>query len=83
MISIASKSRISILAAAEQILAVFRSTQEIILAPKNPVQDYAAYIAALVFLEDFKVGGLAQSRTNVVFFLEMLQALSQSNPIAH
>lgn len=79
---IASQSKSGIFAAAAQILSVFRSTRDLTVALKNPIQDYAAYIASLVFLEDFAMTGDPQSRSSVVFFLDMLQTLGQGNAVA-
>ena len=78
----AGQSKRGVLAAAAEIVSVFCSAGDLTAAPKNPIQDFAAYIAALAFLENFAVAGDAQSRGSVVFFVDMLQALGRSNAVA-
>ncbi|KAI9150495.1 C6 finger domain transcription factor dbaA [Paramyrothecium foliicola] len=79
-IKIQGRSRV--LAAASQILAVFRLASDVAEALRNPIQVYAAYIAALVFLEDFVVGGNIQSKENALFFLETLRGVSATHAVA-
>lgn len=59
---IVSESKSGIFAAAAQILSVSRSTRDLTVALKNPIQEYAAYIAALVFLEDRRPAEQKQRR---------------------
>lgn len=75
------QSQCRMLAAAGHVLATLRLSQDLVNATRNPIQDYAAYIAALMFMEDFAVSGNMESRTSVAFLLNMLR-LSVSNPVA-
>jgi hypothetical protein len=76
------QGRSRMLAAAAQILAVVHLAKDLAEALKNPILDYAAYLAALVFLEDFAVAGSVQSRSNVVFLLNTLQTIGQTHAVA-
>lgn len=69
------------LAAARHVFAIFRLSQDLVNATRNPIQDYAAYIAVLVFMEDFAVSGNMESRKSVTFLLD-IPRLSVSNPVA-
>ncbi|KAK4172607.1 putative binuclear zinc transcription factor [Triangularia setosa] len=81
---IKAQGRSKLLAAAAQVIAIIRSIKEEDLteALKNPIQSYAAYIASLVFLEDFAVTNFDGSSSNVVFLLDILQRFSHTHPVA-
>lgn len=74
-------TRSRMLTAATEILAIFRLTENLVLAMNNPVQDYAAYIAAHVFLEDFAVEGNEQSKRDLMFLLKALQTVGQHHAV--
>lgn len=76
------QSRSRMLAAAAQILAIFRLTEHLVVTLRNPIQDYAAHLAALVFLEDYALEGNTQSRSNAMFLLNTLQTVGQSHAVA-
>jgi hypothetical protein len=69
--------RSRMLAAAAQILAIVRLVNDTPMALVNPIEDYVVYLAALVFLEDFALGGSLQSKGNLVFLLDTLRAVGQ------
>lgn len=69
------------LAAAGRCFAIFRLSQDLVNATNNPIQNYAAYIAVLLFIEDFAVSDNMESRKSVTFVLNILR-LSVSNPVA-
>lgn len=75
------QSQSRMLAAAGHVLATLRLSQDLVIATRNPIQDYAAYIAALMFMEDFAVSGNTESRESVTFLLDILR-LSVPNPVA-
>jgi hypothetical protein len=75
------ESRSRMLAAAAQVLAVFRLTEDIMAVVKNPIQDYAAYIAAVVFLEDVATEGNVESKENLAFLLRVLQTVGQHHAV--
>lgn len=76
------QSRSRMFAAAAQTLAVFRLTEHLVVTLRNPIQDYAAHLAALVFLEDYALEGKTQSRSNAVFLLNTLRTARQSHAVA-
>lgn len=76
-----SQSQSRMLAAAGHVLATLRLSQELVNATRNPIRDYAAYIAALMFMEDFSVSGNMESRKSVNILLNILR-LSVPNPVA-
>lgn len=67
------QSRGRMRAAAAETLAVFRLAERLLAGVRNPIQDYAAYVAALVFLEDFAVEQSADSQDGLAFLLQALQ----------
>lgn len=75
------QSQSRMLAAAGHVLATLRLSQDLVIATRNPIRDYAAYIAALMFMEDFAVSGNTESRKSVTFLLDILR-LSVPNPVA-
>ncbi|KAJ0120425.1 Glucose-repressible protein [Diaporthe amygdali] len=77
------QSRERMFAAAKEIQHIFGMVQDLEMALRNPMQDFAAYTAALVFLERLATdhGGEA-SRSNVNFLLDVLNIVSQTNPAA-
>lgn len=75
------ESRSRMLAAAAQVLAVFRLTEDIMAVVKNPIQDYSAYIAAVVFLEDVVTEGNVQSKNNLSFLLKVLRTVGQHHAV--
>lgn len=54
------------------------------MALRNPMQDFAAYTAALVFLERLALDHEdAASRSSVTFLLNVLNIAGQTNPSAN
>lgn len=81
--TIVYQSRDRMLAAGKEIHHIFGIVQDLEMALKNPMQDFAAYTAALVFLERLAVGhGDAESRSGVAFLLDVLNIAGQANPSA-
>lgn len=80
---IARKSQDRMFAAAKQIQHIFGIVQDLEMALRNPMQDFAAYTAALVFLERLAADhGDAASRSSVTFLLDVLNIAGQTNPSA-
>lgn len=81
--TIVRQSRDRMLAAAKEIQHIFGIVQDLEMALKNPMQDFAAYTAALVFLERLAVDHVdAESRSSVAFLLDVLNIAGQTNPSA-
>lgn len=81
--TIVCQSRDRMLAAAKEIQHIFGIVQDLEMALKNPMQDFAAYTAALVFLERLAADhGDAESRSSVAFLLDVLHIAGQTNPSA-
>lgn len=77
------QSRDRMLAAAKEIQHIFGIVQDLEMALRNPMQDFAAYTAALVFLERLAEGREdAASRSSVIFLLDVLNIAGQTNPSA-
>lgn len=77
------QSRDRMLAAAREIQHIFGIVQDLEMALRNPMQDFAAYTAALVFLERLAEDhGDDASRSSVVFLLDVLDIAGQTNPSA-
>lgn len=77
------RQRDRMLAAAKEIQHIFGIVQDLEMALKNPMQDFAAYTAALVFLERLAADhGDAESRSSVTFLLDVLNIAGQTNPSA-
>ncbi|RSL64929.1 hypothetical protein CEP54_004468 [Fusarium duplospermum] len=69
-------------AAAVKVLDVFQQTRDLVMALKNPIQDYTAYIAALVFMQDFSVGKSEQSRCDTLFLFGILRTAGEIHAVA-
>ncbi|KAJ4236983.1 hypothetical protein NW759_000107 [Fusarium solani] len=69
-------------AAAAKVLDVFQHTRDLVMALQNPIQDYTAYIAALVFLQDFSVGRSEQSKCDALFLFGILQTAGEIHAVA-
>lgn len=81
--TIVRHSRNRMLAAAKEIQHIFGIVQDLEMALKNPMQDFAAYTAALVFLERLAADHEdAESRSRVAFLLDVLNIAGQTNPSA-
>lgn len=81
--TIVRQSRDRMLSAAKEIQHIFGIVQDLEMALKNPMQDFAAYTAALVFLERLAADhGDAESRSSVAFLLDVLNIAGQTNPSA-
>lgn len=77
------ESRDRMLTAAKEIKRVFSIAQDLEMALRNPMQDFAAYTAALVFLERVAEDHEdAASRSSVAFLLDVLNIAGQANPSA-
>lgn len=77
------QSRERMFAAAKEIQHIFGMVQDLEMALRNPMQDFAAYTAALVFLERLATDhGDEASRSSVNFLLDVLNIVSQTNPAA-
>lgn len=73
-------------AAAAETLAVFRLAERLLAGVRNPIQDYAAYVAALVFLEDLAPvepprSSAAANRESLAFLLRALQTLDEGHEV--
>ncbi|KAL5611318.1 hypothetical protein FOBRF1_007435 [Fusarium oxysporum] len=68
--------------AAMNVLDVFQQTQDLVMALKNPIQDYTAYIATLVFLEDFKARSSIQSKNNALFLIGIFRTAGETHAVA-
>lgn len=77
-----SQSQSRMLAAAGQTLAIFRLSRDPVATLENPIQNHVAYIAALVFLEDFSTSGNIESKKSVIFLHKLLCTPNGSNPVA-
>ncbi|KAM0586184.1 hypothetical protein ACHAP6_005547 [Verticillium nonalfalfae] len=73
------QSQNRLLPAAEEILHVFRMVPDIEATMQNAMLTFAAYMAALVFLEDFAAGHSQQSESNMDFLVGMLITVGRSN----
>ncbi|RSM21058.1 hypothetical protein CDV31_000106 [Fusarium ambrosium] len=80
---LARESHNRMFAAAVKVLDVFQHTRDLVMALKNPIQDYTAYIAALVFLQDFSVGRSEQSRCDTLFLFGILRTAGEIHAVAH
>lgn len=67
------QSQTRMLAAAGQIVAMFRLASDLVSTLRNPILDYTAYITALMFVEDFAVSGNMDSRKNISLFFRVLR----------
>ncbi|KAF3008031.1 hypothetical protein E8E14_004046 [Neopestalotiopsis sp. 37M] len=67
------QSQTRMLAAAGQIVAMFRLASDLVSTLRNPILDYTAYITALMFVEDFAVSGNMDSRKNISFFFRVFR----------
>lgn len=81
--TVVRQSRDRMFAAAREIQHIFGIVQDLEMALRNPMQDFAAYTAALVFLERLAEDhGNDASRSSVVFLLDVLNIAGQTNPSA-
>jgi hypothetical protein len=76
-----SQSQVRLLPAAEEILNIFRMITDINAALMNPLLSFSAYMAALVFLEDFMTEHNHQSEDNLNFLLLIMVAVGQTNAV--
>lgn len=77
------ESRDRMLTAAKEIKRVFSIARDLEMTLRNPMQDFAAYTAALVFLERVAEDHEdAASRSSVAFLLNVLNIAGQANPSA-
>lgn len=77
------QSRDRMLTAAQEIQHIFSISQNLEMALRNMMQDFAAYTAALVFLERLTADhGDAACRSSVAFLLDVLNIAGQANPSA-
>ncbi|KAK3393442.1 binuclear zinc transcription factor [Podospora didyma] len=75
------QSQDRLLPAAEEILSIIRMINDVKVAFKNPLMVFAAYMAALVFLDDFVIEHSCQSESSLDFLLNILAALGKTNPV--
>lgn len=81
--TVVRQSRDRMFAAAKEIQHIFGIVQDLEMALRNPMQDFAAYTAALVFLERLAEDhGDDASRSSVTFLLDVLGIAGQTNPSA-
>ncbi|KAG7143580.1 Abscisic acid cluster transcription factor abl7 like protein [Verticillium longisporum] len=73
------QSQNRLLPAAEEILHVFRMVPDIEATMQNAMLTFAAYMAALVFLEDFAAEHSQQSESNMDFLVGMLVTVGRNN----
>jgi hypothetical protein len=76
------QSQARLLPAAEEILNIFRMITELDAALKNPLMAFSAYMAALVFLQDFMTDHNHQSEDNLDLLLRIMIAVSKTNAVA-
>ena len=77
------QSRERMFAAAKEIQRIFGIVQDLEMALRNPMQDFAAYTAALVFLDRLSTDdGDEESRSSVAFLLDVLNIVGQTDPAA-
>jgi hypothetical protein len=76
------RSQARLLPAAEEILNIFRKTTDLDTALKNPMMAFSAYMAALVFLEDFMTDHNHPSEDNLDFLLRIMIAVGNTNAVA-
>lgn len=69
-------------AAAAKVLDVFQHTRDLVMALQNPIQDYTAYIAALVFLQDSSVGRSEQNKFDALFLFGILRTAGEMYAVA-
>lgn len=79
---LARESHNRMFAAAVKVLDVFQHTRDLVMALQNPIQDYTAYIAALVFLQDFSVGRSVQSKCDALFLFGILRTAGEIHAVA-
>ncbi|KAH6700573.1 hypothetical protein BKA61DRAFT_620792 [Leptodontidium sp. MPI-SDFR-AT-0119] len=75
------QSQLRLLPAAEGILGIFRMIIDLETALKNPMMAFSAYMAALVFLEDYTTDYNHQSENNLQFLLRLLVTLGKTNVV--
>ncbi|KAF3353897.1 Glucose-repressible protein [Verticillium dahliae VDG1] len=73
------QSQNRLLPAAEEILHVFRMVPDIEATMQNAMLTFAAYMAALVFLEDFAAEHSQQSESSMDFLVGMLVTVGRNN----
>ncbi|KAK0610597.1 hypothetical protein B0T17DRAFT_500407 [Bombardia bombarda] len=70
-----------LLAAAEEILNIFRMIVDMSTALKNPLMVFSAYMAALVFLDDFTTDRGQSSESNLLFILRVMTSMGKTNAV--
>ncbi|KAM0327461.1 hypothetical protein ACHAQA_005749 [Verticillium albo-atrum] len=73
------QSHSRLIPAAEEILHVFRMIPDLEATLQNAMVTFAAYMAALVFLEDFAAEHSQQSESNMDFLVGVLVAVGRGN----
>ncbi|KAM5377536.1 hypothetical protein ACJZ2D_004905 [Fusarium nematophilum] len=68
--------------AALKVLEVFRLADDLVMALKNPILDYAANICGLVFVQDFGMRETARSKKNAALVVNILSTAGQNHPVA-
>ncbi|KAJ3544625.1 hypothetical protein NM208_g2950 [Fusarium decemcellulare] len=76
------QSQIRMVSSAENVLDIFSQTKDLVMALRNPIQDYAAYIAALAFIEDFSVARNSLSKGKAAFLLNILHTAGHTHAVA-
>ncbi|RTE68434.1 hypothetical protein BHE90_017188 [Fusarium euwallaceae] len=76
------RSQSRMMTAAEEILSIFRLRLDLKIALRNPILNFAAYTAGLVFLERAADGQSAESQRNVNFIINVLDGISHTHPAA-
>ncbi|KAH7140954.1 binuclear zinc transcription factor [Dactylonectria macrodidyma] len=75
------QSQHRLLPAAENILNVFRITSDLRITLLNPLINFSAYIAALVFLEDVLSDYSSHGEDNLEFLLKIMIAIGRENAV--
>ncbi|KAH7140961.1 binuclear zinc transcription factor, partial [Dactylonectria macrodidyma] len=73
-------SQARLLPAAEEVLNVLKIVSDLHKALQNPLINFAAYVAASVFLEDAHSDS-GHSRSNLEFLLRVMVAIGKNNPV--
>ncbi|KAI5922443.1 fungal-specific transcription factor domain-containing protein [Camillea tinctor] len=70
-----------LLPAAEELLQILRMSPDVETVMKNPIIAFAAFMAAMIFLEDFAANGSSQSEDNLVLLLKIMLAVCKTNAV--
>lgn len=76
------KSQSRAVTAATEILSILQLIENIPMALQSPIQDFAVYTAALVFLEDFASWGSISSRRSLNTLYKLLEVNTQTHQVA-